>query len=48
VIYLIIFYFYASFDTDGGNQGNYGIIVIGQTTDTPIAIKVPARVHGRV
>jgi len=29
-------------DTDGGNQRNYRIIVLGQTTGKPRAIKVPA------
>jgi len=35
-------------DTDGGNQGNYRIIVVGQTTGKPRALKVQAREHGQV
>jgi len=35
-------------DSDGGHQGNYRIIVVGQTTGKPRAIKVPTQERGRV
>ena len=35
-------------DSDGGHQGNYRIIVVGQTTGKPRAIKVPTQEYGRV